>query len=78
VPTKRASQFNEGQIMHCIATYAIGIYQYLSKISSEIQIFNFDTHHRVTPYIRQQDVRICGYFSKPKRERELKHLVINV
>jgi len=34
----------------------------------------FDTHHRVTPYIRQQDVRIFGYFSKPKREREQKHL----
>ena len=48
--------------MQYIVTYSAGVYWYLSKVSSEIQISNFG-------YL-SSDMRICGYFSKPKVVRE--------
>lgn len=51
-------------------TYATGMYQQLSRISSEIQIFNFEyltSGHYI--YVRK-GVRIRRYFSKQKAVRE--------
>jgi hypothetical protein len=42
------------KIMHCIVICATGMDQYLSKISSEISIFNFDTYHVDTLYLSKQ------------------------
>jgi len=53
--------------MQCIVTYAAGLYQHISKLSSEIWIFNFgylSSGHFI--YI-SKDVRIRGYFLKPGR-----------
>jgi len=50
--------------MHCIVTYATGVCSKLSKISSQIQIFNFGSLSSCI-YV-SKDVSIRGYFSKPK------------
>jgi len=43
------------------------MYSWLSKIISEIYIFNFGVSIIQIHYIyMSKDVRICGYFSKPK------------
>jgi hypothetical protein len=58
--------------MHCIVMYATGMYWYVSKIRSEIEIFNFG-YISSGHYIHvSKDVRIRGYFSKPIRVREQK------
>jgi len=52
--------------MKCIVTYATGLYQCVSKISSEIWIFNFgylSSGHYI--YV-SKDVGIHGYFLKPE------------
>jgi hypothetical protein len=51
------------------------MYLWLSKISSEIQIFNFWVPIIWTLYIYvSKDMRIRGYFSKPKGVCEHKNL----
>jgi len=56
--------------MQFIVTYTDGMYTWLSKISPEISVFNFG-HLSSGHYIYMcKDVRIHGYFSKPKRVRE--------
>jgi len=39
------------KIMRCIVIYATGM---LSKLSSEILVFNFDTHHVDTLFLSKQ------------------------
>jgi len=56
--------------MLCIVAYASGMYLWLSKIISEIQIFNFTPIIQTHYIYMSKDVRICGCFSKPKRVHE--------
>jgi hypothetical protein len=52
--------------MQCIVTYAAGMSSYVSKLSFEIQFFNFwylSSEHYI--YV-SKDVGILGYFSKLK------------
>ena len=52
--------------MKCIVMYAAGMYEYLLKISSETQIFNFGyllSRHCI--YV-SKNMKIRGYFLKPK------------
>jgi len=65
---------NEGQIMQCIIMYATGMYSKLSKLSSDIYIFNFGYLSTGNCIYGSKDERINGYFSKPKGVRELKSL----
>ena len=64
--------------MPCIVRYGTGMYSQLSKISSEIYFFfKFWISIIRTLYIYMSDnVRIRGYFSKPKGVLEQKHLEI--
>jgi hypothetical protein len=58
--------------MHSIVTYAAVRYSQLSKIGSEIRIFNFGTYIRTLYIYLSKDVRTRGYFSKPKGACEQK------
>jgi hypothetical protein len=58
--------------MKCIIRYATGIYSKLSKLSSDISIFNFGYLSSGHCIYGSKDERIFGYFSKPKRVSELK------
>jgi hypothetical protein len=44
--------------MQCIFMYAIGMYSYLSKISSEIKCLILDTNHPDTLYLREEGCEV--------------------
>jgi len=60
--------------MQCNITYDTGMYAMLPKISSEIQILTLDIYHPNILYLRENNLRIRGYFSKQKGAREQKRL----
>lgn len=67
MPTKLATvSVIIGQIMECIVTDTTGMYVHVSKISSETQSFNF-VYIRLSHCIYViKDVRVRGYFWKPR------------
>jgi len=58
--------------MQCITMYATRLYSKLSKLSSDIQIFNFGYLSTGNCIYGSNDERIIGYFSKPKGSANLK------
>jgi len=57
-----------------IVTYANGMYSQLSKVSYAIWIFNFGYVWSGHSIHVNKDVRMRGYFSKPKGVRKQKRL----
>ena len=56
-----------------IVTYATGICSYLKSVT-RCKFLILGTYHPDILYLHEQGVRICGYFSKPKRVCEQKCL----
>jgi hypothetical protein len=60
--------------MQCIIMYATGMYSKLSKLSSDMYIFNSGYLSTGNGIYGSKGEKITGYFSKPKGVRELKSL----
>ena len=56
--------------MQSIVRYANGMYSQLSKVSSEICIFNFSYISSGHSIHVNKDMRMSGYFPKPKGVRK--------